>query len=171
MCRSRGEYRRPAIRRWPTSAGRRASTRNIQIFPISSVRMMPSRASSAADIPASRRDHPKNQASLKEKSRSPSGLSLYQRISRAGNRKIFDRAGRCASRTIIGVSFRFESFVVLWPIDCRLCPSYGRGIQLIVATTRCANAPDANFQNHRKLRLKSHSRPALSKGRRACNTS
>jgi hypothetical protein len=113
MCRSRGECRRPAIRRWPTSAGPTASTRNIQIFPhIICSDDAKSRFVARRTFRQAGAITQKNQARLKEKSRSPSGLSLYQRISRAGNRKIFDRAGRCASPTIIGVSFRFESFVV-----------------------------------------------------------
>ncbi len=38
-------------------------------------------------------------------------LAIFETV--AGNRKIFYGAGRSASRTIIGVSFRFESFVVI----------------------------------------------------------
>jgi hypothetical protein len=74
--------------------------------------MMPRRASSRGGRSGKPARSPKIQARLKEKSRSPSRLSRYQRISRAGNRKIFGRAGRYAARTIIGVSFKFASFVV-----------------------------------------------------------
>ena len=50
-------------------------------------------------------------------------LAIFETV--AGNRKIFYGAGRSASRTIIGVSFRFESFVVIWEMILVFVPVFG----------------------------------------------